>query len=459
MNGASSGSQQGNGSGNGQTIYSFPVLKPSDIFACIRNMQIPVSEEDIRKCDVLAIRRIFEVFIENIMGTTREEMSQPAFSGLSALNYPELHEESIPELTFFRTTSKLMHACGVYDFCFTDILTPTPKRVRRQLSALINFAKFREERMAAFGELSRETDQLLKHKTELQEENERLERQLQELLTQRAAEEPAIQQLSQECEALENEINVLNKQQAMLRHETSELKTKNNDLRDQVTSHQFTILEAEKQIEQLRERIVNSPERVKKEIVGIAESLEDAKEELGAMERRYRELHAHSDTFQRAEKDMQRVIEFMNDIEQDMLKCKEAKEKVKAQKKQIEDNRAKAMEAIAHRKRVEKMMEQRRLQHDHRRDEMLIKKQAAEHALQAAHDELAQLESSQSDTQQQIEANEAARREIERKWREEELRYQNDLSEIDQMFRRLQLAVDFYNAQVLEALPPRPTAP
>jgi hypothetical protein len=138
----------------GNQVYSFPVLKASEIFACIREMQIPVSEEEIKKGDVMAVRKIFEVFIENIMGTTKEEMSQPAFSGLSALNYPELHEESIPELTFFRTSSKLMNACGVYDFCLKDILTPTPKRLRRQLSAMINFAKFREERLAAFSDLS-----------------------------------------------------------------------------------------------------------------------------------------------------------------------------------------------------------------------------------------------------------------------------------------------------------------
>ena len=41
-------------------------------------------------------------------GITKEEMAQPAFQGLAALNFPELHEESIPELNFFRACHKMM---------------------------------------------------------------------------------------------------------------------------------------------------------------------------------------------------------------------------------------------------------------------------------------------------------------------------------------------------------------
>ena len=39
-------------------------------------------------------------------------MAQPAFQGLAALNFPELHEESIPELNFFRACAKMMHVCA-----------------------------------------------------------------------------------------------------------------------------------------------------------------------------------------------------------------------------------------------------------------------------------------------------------------------------------------------------------
>ena len=71
--------------------------------------------------------------IELCTGVTREEMSQPAFAGLSALNYPELHEDSIPELAFLRACCKMMAICGISDFGLKDITSPNSKRFRRQL--------------------------------------------------------------------------------------------------------------------------------------------------------------------------------------------------------------------------------------------------------------------------------------------------------------------------------------
>ena len=49
-------------------------------------------------------------------GTTREEMSQPAFAGMSVLSYPDLHEDSIPQLHSLRACSRMMEVCGIDDF-------------------------------------------------------------------------------------------------------------------------------------------------------------------------------------------------------------------------------------------------------------------------------------------------------------------------------------------------------
>ncbi len=182
-------------------------------------------------------------------------------------------------------------------------------------------------------------------------------------------------------------------------------------------------------------------------------SLDEAKEEMNAMERRARELHAYSETFARAEKDMIKTIEFMEEIDQDMRKCKEAKEEVKTQKKQIEENRLKAMECSAQRKRLEKLIEQRRDHFEQYKEDANIKLQAADHALRGAKEELEQLMSTRSEAQKRIEANETSRKEIERQLREEELKFEQEMSEIQQLYSQLDHAISFYNAQVLEAVP------
>ena len=46
----------------------------------------------------------------------REELQQPVFMAIDALEFPELHDESIPALAFIRHLARLLQAAGVRDF-------------------------------------------------------------------------------------------------------------------------------------------------------------------------------------------------------------------------------------------------------------------------------------------------------------------------------------------------------
>ncbi|RHZ24325.1 hypothetical protein DYB37_012190 [Aphanomyces astaci] len=181
------------------SIYSFPVLKMTGIIQFIRDSKLSISEEDIKNCDPAAVRRFFEAFFEVILDISKDDLTQPALSGLSALQHPNLHESSVPELAFFRTSKKLLEACGVDDFTWRDIQKPTLKRLRYLLSAIINFSKFKEERKVHFDQYLKTTvpspshvhrsltyfdnlqDNLLRTKQQVEDENVALRRQLEEL--------------------------------------------------------------------------------------------------------------------------------------------------------------------------------------------------------------------------------------------------------------------------------------
>ena len=46
----------------------------------------------------------------------REELQQPVFAAIDALEFPELHDESIPAISFLRHLGRLMVASGIRDF-------------------------------------------------------------------------------------------------------------------------------------------------------------------------------------------------------------------------------------------------------------------------------------------------------------------------------------------------------
>jgi Nuf2 family len=60
----------------------------------------------------------------------------------------------ITEIPFFRTLVKLMHICDYKTFSLRDLHAPDKHRLRHQMSAVINFAKFREEQLKFYAELN-----------------------------------------------------------------------------------------------------------------------------------------------------------------------------------------------------------------------------------------------------------------------------------------------------------------
>ncbi|RKO89731.1 kinetochore protein Nuf2, partial [Blyttiomyces helicus] len=133
--------------------YSFPSLKVSEILQCMSDLQIPFTEADLMQPTMQRVVPIYEAFLEIFVGVGRE--SQPSFAALEILEFPDLHQEAISILGFQRQLRKLMCGVGMEDFGIRDIVRPESPRLRRIISAVINFAKFREERSTKMGEFGR----------------------------------------------------------------------------------------------------------------------------------------------------------------------------------------------------------------------------------------------------------------------------------------------------------------
>ena len=75
---------------------------------------------------------------------------------VAKLDFPELHKpESFTEMQFFLALRKLISQCLYNEFSWRDLHLPTSKRLRIQLSAVINLVKYLEgEQIKIFNELN-----------------------------------------------------------------------------------------------------------------------------------------------------------------------------------------------------------------------------------------------------------------------------------------------------------------
>ena len=65
-----------------------------------------------------SIQSHFQVAIsgDELLAVFREEQQQPVFMAIDALDFPELHDESIPYMAFLKNCTRLLAAAGVRDF-------------------------------------------------------------------------------------------------------------------------------------------------------------------------------------------------------------------------------------------------------------------------------------------------------------------------------------------------------
>ena len=82
--------------------YSFPLLPVREIRDTFGELRIQVTEDDLANPAGWKVKQIYEQLIELLLNQRREDMAQPSFGGIAELEFPELHEESVPMTAFLK---------------------------------------------------------------------------------------------------------------------------------------------------------------------------------------------------------------------------------------------------------------------------------------------------------------------------------------------------------------------
>lgn len=243
--------------------HTFPPLKKHEILPCLRQLGIDFNAEDFSNPSGSMEKyvRMLEILTEICTGISREEMIQPAFSGLKVLSFPEMHDDSIPFLNIFRACTKMMEISGIQDFSLKDFMVPCPKRLQRQLAAIINFLRYKEEKEIIVQELMVAGQQLSEKLAKWKDKHDSAAYRLSLLKEQTLEERKFISRLENECKQIESSISGLNTQQADIREEISELKSRNAHLKEAIEEKVALHDECVGTKKKLSAQIVSSPER------------------------------------------------------------------------------------------------------------------------------------------------------------------------------------------------------
>ena len=438
------------------TSYSFPILGNHEILACLNELEMQAEDSQLSKPNYDFVRQLYENLVVLLVGITREEMQQPVFNAIDALEFPELHDESIASITFIKSISKLMRASGIQDFSIVkDLYKPEHPRLKRNLSAIINFAKFREEKLNLFTQLQDASDVASERMQTLTAENAKLRGDIKTLEEARDAEAPQLVELEQATADLESQLRVLNKEQALLQSEIRSTKQATSEVADKASGEKFKILNAQKEKQKLEAQIVESPELLQKALKELQTSIEHEREAVSHNERRSREAGSKVESMAKVEKEILKATRLMEDVEKEIGRYKEFSKKVKNMNAKLVSNETEVISLGAshqHVKRQSQMLSERlnRLQ-----QQSQLKLEAADSTLQDYVRNKENAEAENAATIAKLSNNEAIARSIQDKIHELKATHQLELNTLADKYGTLRHQVQEYHNLLNEAMEAR----
>ncbi|XP_063933347.1 kinetochore protein Nuf2-like isoform X1 [Zophobas morio] len=276
---------------------------------------IALSEQSYKNPQREEITEIYFVLVEKVMGIKASDFSQLEFSALESFEFPSLHEESVPKLTLIKALFYLMNICGVQDFILKDLTHPEFQRTRRNLSALINFKKFRATQLIKFQNLQDETDVNENTVREAKSKLYAIQEHLNSQLLQRELAEKQADEVQVEVEGYNKENNVLKEQQVLLQKEILAKENLLGNCADNLANLQFQILEAKNSIADLQKKVVKSPRRVYKEIQDLKKSLLQEKSEIDELEKHGREFLVKQENLGSFQQDLVKTLKALDDLD------------------------------------------------------------------------------------------------------------------------------------------------
>ena len=220
-----------------------------------------------------------------------------------------------------------MLTAGVKDFSLHDLVKPDARRLRRNISAVINLAKYHEDKLPEYMQYSQQTDALINEKAALEEENERLLLARREAENKRAEEEPALHKLEAENEQRQVTVRELFNSHTAILNESHSLKAKVQETRDATREISFQLLNAKEECESLRKQIVPDPRKLKAELQALHDAVALEKSSIKSLEAKCSQSSKEAAAIETAEEQLNDVLKMQAEVESEAGRLKEVQRK------------------------------------------------------------------------------------------------------------------------------------
>lgn len=252
-----------------------------------RLLQRNVTLEELKAPSSELIREVLTPYISEVFNKKPEDLTQPPFGIVDQLEYPELYDEAfLTQVIFLRYAQQLLSLASFDQFGLRDFFAPEKVRFHFQLSALVNFTRFRVMRLASHEDFAQQSEEKMERERNLLEEKAKLEQSIHKVKNERERERPKHEEIQEQISEKGLLLGTHHKQQ----HEITEKTNQNKQLlKTLIEEHQRlrrTLATDCSVVAKMEEKVVSSPAKVKAELDTLAEKLEAETEYVDSVHHR-----------------------------------------------------------------------------------------------------------------------------------------------------------------------------
>lgn len=302
------------------SMDEFPLLDVPELVSCLQECDFSAATlETITKPTSSSIIKLYQQIIDLFANINTENYSiQPNQDMTETLDT----SNTIPIAILNLTCHKFFKIIGISDFNMIDLCKPDFQRTRRLLSAVVNYARFREERIFDYKESIQQMSDLsdvLESKFDsfnlLRQQNNEIRAELGYLNNDLNSEsrnieddeEYSTEKLDNMSNDLEVQLKSLTKQQESLSLEYESYKLTKNDLLTELEKYGFQLVELESKRNKLK-KISDI------DVVILDENIKQLQETLSANKHKLQTLITKKDNLEITLKTLERIISELYDL-------------------------------------------------------------------------------------------------------------------------------------------------
>lgn len=341
-----------------QKLDAFPILDFKEISVCLQGCDFIANEDLVSHPLPQYIRSLFEQLLDTFIGFSPDYCLSAA-AALYQRDQSSASQESTPKddisdsvniLVFFQAANALLEVCGVNDLTLMDLTRPEPQRMRRILSAIINYARFREEHLReceplvkicedSMEKLRKADDLNADLQTKIGNLQSRLDPDGEQILDSEGNKSSSLDQLNKYNARLENELKKLQRAQELLKLEHIQYKATKVQLFEKLEDYHYLIGETNRELEKLKMYASTDTLLMQRVIDDLRHNMEEYEQELLGLANISHNTEKTVNSIQSIEDELRTLITIVQEIINDSRKLQESKESLDRQEADLENKR------------------------------------------------------------------------------------------------------------------------